>query len=125
MDIENIRRKSVCISEIIKWCIVTVLFVVSVIGNYLCRNYNICFRSIVVMCIVAVAMYIVSITDIGRSLVLFGKEAHIELRQIVWPTYREGLYTTIVVVAVTVVVSLVLWGLDAVVVHIISFGLRL
>lgn len=125
MNIESSSKKSLCISEAIKWFSVVMLFMVSIIGNDLCRGYSVVLRGIAITLITVVAMYIASITRIGKLLVVFGKESHTELRQIVWPTYRDGLNTTFVVIAVTVVVSLVLWGLDAIAVNVISFGLRL
>lgn len=126
MNMENASKKNIiCISEIIKWSGVVVLFMVSIVGNYLCRNYSVVLRGIVVILMTIIAMYVVSVTRIGKLLVKFGKESRAELRQIVWPTYRDGLNTTFVVVAVTVVVSLVLWGLDAIAVNVISCGLRL
>lgn len=125
MDIGNLSKKGLCVSEIVKWCSIVVLFVISIVGNYLYRNYNVVLRGIVVVLIVTSAIYISSKTKVGKLLVTFGQESQIELRQVVWPTYRDGLNTTLIIVAVTVLVSLILWGLDAMIVNAISFGLRL
>lgn len=125
MDIENTSKKSVCILEIIKWFIISILLIVSIVGNYLYRSHGVLLRGMVIISIIFFVIYIVSTTKIGKLLIIFGKESRIELRQVVWPSYRDGLNTTLIVVVVTVVVSLILWGLDAVIVKIISFGLRL
>lgn len=125
MDIESLSKKNLSVSEIVKWCSIFVLFIVSIVGNYLCRSYSVILRGIVIVLIITVAMYIVSLTKIGKLLVIFGQESLVELKQVVWPTYRDGLNTTLIIVAVTIIVSLVLWGLDAIIVNVISFGLRL
>jgi len=40
------------------------------------------------------------------------KEARIEIRKVVWPTRPETIQTTLIVVAVVLVMALILWGLD-------------
>lgn len=127
MDIER-RRKNTdnkYMSEVIKWVGIVILFLVLVVGNYLYRDYYVVLRGLIVTIIFLVAMYIIYTTKIGKSLVIFGQESLVELKQVVWPTYKEGLQTTLIVVVVTVIVSLVLWGLDTIIVNIISFSLRL
>lgn len=127
MDIERRRKNNdnQCMSEVIKWFSVVVLFLISVVGNYVYRSYYVVLRGLIVTSIFVVVMYVISTTKIGKLLVAFGKESRIELKQVVWPTYKEGLQTTLIVVVVTVAVSLVLWGLDTIIVHMISFSLRL
>lgn len=121
----NIAKKSSNILEMIKWFSIFTLFITSIVGNYLCCNCSILLRMIVITLIFFIAMYVISITRIGRLLVIFGQESRVELKQVMWPTYRDGLNITLVVVAVTIVVSLILWGLDAIIVNVIAFGLRL
>jgi preprotein translocase subunit SecE len=41
------------------------------------------------------------------------KEARTEIRKVVWPTRQETTQTTLIVVAVVLVMALVLWGLDS------------
>ena len=41
------------------------------------------------------------------------KEARIEIRKVVWPTRQETTQTTLIVVAVVLVMALLLWGLDS------------
>ena len=55
-----------------------------------------------------------------------GLEARTEVRKVIWPTRQETLHTTLIVAAVTAVMSLILWGLDGILVRLVSFitGLR-
>ncbi len=39
----------------------------------------------------------------------------------IWPTRQETLHTTLIVAAVTAVMSLILWGLDGILVRLVSF----
>jgi preprotein translocase subunit SecE len=41
------------------------------------------------------------------------KEARNEIRQVVWPNRQETMQTTLIVVAVVLVMALLLWGLDS------------
>ncbi|CAD83245.1 preprotein translocase SecE subunit [Candidatus Blochmanniella floridana] len=111
--------------EIVKWVGVVILLILSIIGNEVFRGYDIYVRMMLIFVIIIVTVYIVFTTKIGKWIIVFGKESCIELQKVVWPTYQESLNTTLVIVAVTVLMSLLVWGLDAVLVHVIAFGLRL
>lgn len=119
------NKKKLYVLEMMKWFSIVTLFIITVFGNYLYRHYSVILRGVLITCIVFVIIYMISSTRTGKLFLIFGQESYIELKQVVWPTYRDGLNTTFIVVGVTVLVSLVLWGLDAIVVHVISFGLRL
>jgi preprotein translocase subunit SecE len=53
-------------------------------------------------------------TEKGSNALLFAKEARTEVRKVVWPTRQEAIQTTGIVLVVTVLMSLLLWGLDSV-----------
>ncbi|URJ23873.1 preprotein translocase subunit SecE [Blochmannia endosymbiont of Camponotus sp.] len=125
MYVKNESKKKIHVLEIIKWISILGLIATSIVGNYLCRNYSALARSMVIFIIVTTAIYIASTTKIGKLIIIFGDESRIECRKVVWPTYQDGLNTTLVVTGVTIIMSLLLWGLDTILVHVISFGLRL
>jgi preprotein translocase subunit SecE len=52
-------------------------------------------------------------TETGRRLVVFGQESVAEARRVVWPTRKETMQTTGVVIAFAVVMALFLWTVDA------------
>ena len=52
-------------------------------------------------------------TERGKALWDLLKEARTEIRRVVWPTRQETTQTTFIVVALVVVFSLILWGLDS------------
>lgn len=124
MNLVNKIKKNF-ILEIIKWCSVSLLFLCVVAIGYIFNNYDIYVRNIIVLCITLIALYIMFTTKLGKLAEIFIKESYVELQKVIWPTYQDSFNTTLVVVAVTIIVSLILWGLDTILVNLISFGLRL
>ncbi|WHL25141.1 MAG: preprotein translocase subunit SecE [Candidatus Blochmannia vicinus] len=125
MHIENKNKKKIYILELTKWISIIVLVLTSIIGNYLYRDYNAFARGVVIFIIVTTIIYIASTTRIGKLIIIFGNDSRTELRKVVWPNYRDGFNTTLIVIGVTIVISLLLWGLDTILVYLISFSLRL
>ncbi|ATA19665.1 MAG: preprotein translocase subunit SecE [Gibbsiella quercinecans] len=112
--------------EAIKWLIVFVLLVVAIGGNYYYRDYSLPLRALAVVLVIAIAGAVALITTKGKATVAFAREARTEVRKVIWPTRQETLHTTLIVAAVTAVMSLILWGLDGILVRLVSFitGLR-
>lgn len=112
--------------EAVKWLIVAVLLVVAIVGNYYYRAYSLPLRALAVVVIIAIAGAVALLTTKGKGTVAFAREARTEVRKVIWPTRQETLHTTLIVAAVTAVMSLILWGLDGILVRLVSFitGLR-
>ncbi|MCC8365661.1 MULTISPECIES: preprotein translocase subunit SecE [Xenorhabdus] len=112
--------------DIAKWLLVAVLLVVAIVGNYYYREYNLPLRAIAVVAIVALAGAVALLTAKGKAALAFARESRVEMRKVIWPTRQEALHTTLIVAAVTAVMSLILWGLDGILVRLVSFitGLR-
>lgn len=112
--------------EIIKWLLVFVLLAVAIVGNTLYRDVTLPLRALGVLVLLAIAGGLALLTSQGKQTVEFAREARIEMRKVIWPTRQEALQTTLIVAAVTAVVSLIIWGLDGVLVRLVSFitGLR-
>ncbi len=49
----------------------------------------------------------------GKQFVVFGKESVTEAKRVVWPTRKETVQTTGVVILFAVVMALFLWAVDA------------
>ncbi|MGL9733820.1 MAG: preprotein translocase subunit SecE [Symbiopectobacterium sp.] len=115
-----------CGLEVIKWLVVAALLVVAIVGNYYYRGYSLPLRVLPIVILIAAAGGVALLTAKGKATVTFAREARTEVRKVIWPTRQETLHTTLVVAAVTAVMSLILWGLDGILVRLISFitGLR-
>ncbi|UDG81319.1 Protein translocase subunit SecE [Candidatus Profftia lariciata] len=107
--------------DIFKWLVVIILLLLAIIGNFFYRNFNLLLRSILVFFIISLAGIMAMFTTQGRSALVFAREARTEIRKVIWPTLHETFYTTLIVAIVTVVMSLILWGLDSILVRMVSF----
>lgn len=107
--------------DITKWIVVAVLLVVAIVGNYYFRQYNLALRAIAVVAVVAVAGAIALWTTKGKATLAFAREARTEMRKVIWPTHQEALQTTLIVAVVTAIMALILWGLDGILVRLVSF----
>lgn len=106
--------------DLVKWVLVFAVLLLAVVGNYF-YDLSAFERAIAIVVVVAVAAAIASQTQKGRVFVAFAKESRTEVRKVIWPTRQETMQTTLIVVAVTIVMGLLLWGLDAILLRIVSF----
>ena len=102
--------------EAMKWVVVVALLLVAIVGNYLYRDIM-----LAVVILIAAAGGVALLTTKGKATVAFAREARTEVRKVIWPTRQETLHTTLIVAAVTAVMSLILWGLDGILVRLVSF----
>lgn len=107
----------------IKWALVAGLLLAAVVGNHLYANdMSVAIRAIVIIALILAAAFVASKTMHGALFLDFSKESRTEVRKVVWPTRKETMNTTMVVIAATVVMALVLWGLDAIFVRIVGLA---
>jgi preprotein translocase subunit SecE len=99
--------------DLLKWLVVVALLVVGVVGNQYYSAEPILYRVIALLLLAAAAVFVALQTTKGRSFFGLAKEARAEIRKVVWPTRQETTQTTLIVVAVVLVMALLLWGLDS------------
>lgn len=98
----------------LKWGLVVLLLIAAIGGNYYYAQESVLFRAIGVVVAVGIAGLIAMQTLKGRTAFTFAKESRTEVRKVVWPTRQEAIQTTGIVLVVTLLMSLFLWGLDSV-----------
>lgn len=104
------------------WWIVTVTLVVSgIVANHFFGEVAWSLRLAGWIILSGVVIAIVAQTKEGRRLWAFSKEAKIELRKVIWPTRQETVQTTMLIAALVVVMSLLLWGLDSILMWVIGW----
>lgn len=111
--------------EVIKWGVIVILFAVIASLSYLYSNCNVFLLVFFVLFICVFIIKLFFTTNAYRVIIDFIYSSKAELRQVVWPTRQETLQSTLVVFIITVLISIVLWGLDAILVYLISIILRL
>ena len=63
--------------------------------------------------VVAASAAIAYTTDLGRRFWGLTQDSRNEVRKVVWPSRQETVQTTLLVMAMVIVVALILWALDA------------
>ena len=117
----DIEKKSKGLNAFL-WLLTVVIIAATAFGNiYFEDQYSTPIRVVAVVVLLLIALGIAAMTNQGRKALGFFQDARTELRRIVWPSRPEATQTTFIVVGVTVFVSLILWGLDSIIVSIITF----
>lgn len=98
--------------ETLKWVVVAVLVAVAVWGNSYYGEISPLYRALGVLAIGVVAGFVALQTEQGRNFNQLRKDAMVELRKITWPTRRETLQTTGIVLIFVVIIALILFVLD-------------
>ncbi|OUS33037.1 preprotein translocase subunit SecE ['Osedax' symbiont bacterium Rs2_46_30_T18] len=96
----------------LKWLVVVSLVVVGVIGNSYYADQSLLYRVIALLVLAGVAGFVGFQTAKGAAFFVHMKEAKNEIRKVVWPTRQETGQTTMMVVAVVIIIGILLWGLD-------------
>jgi len=99
--------------DALKWSAVAILVAVAVVGNQYFSAEPILYRVLGIVLIAAGAAFVALQTAKGSAFFTLVKEARAEMRKVVWPTRQETTQTTLIVVAVVLVMALLLWGLDS------------
>lgn len=105
----------------LKWLIALILLLAGLIGNHYYSEVSAPIRVASWLAVFVVAGLVASRTQKGKWILQFFRDSRMELRKVIWPTREETLQTTVVVAVMVVVLSLILWGLDGVLVWLIGW----
>lgn len=106
--------------DILKWGFVAILVGVGVAGNAYFSDESLLYRILALLVLAILAGFVALQTAKGRSFWQLLKDARAEIRKVVWPTKAETRQTTLIVLAVVVLVGLLLWALDSLLSLIVS-----
>jgi len=90
------------------------IVVAGIAGFYLLAEQSVLLRAGVVIVSVIAAAGVALTSEPGQAAWAFAIGSRLEVRKVVWPTRRETVQGTLVVVAMVIVLGLYLWLLDAV-----------
>ena len=99
--------------DVVKWLLVAIVVVVGVVANQYYSAQPLFYRVLGILVLAGVAGFVALQTVKGRAFFVLAKEARAEIRKVVWPTRQETTQTTMIVVAVVLLMALLLWGLDS------------
>ncbi|MFL0807849.1 MAG: preprotein translocase subunit SecE [Oceanobacter sp.] len=98
--------------DVVMWLISAAFLAAAVVGNYLYAEAPLLYRVLGVVVLMLACFGSALVTSQGKAFASLLKEANIERRKVVWPTRQETTQTTLMILAVVVVMAILLWGLD-------------
>ena len=107
--------------DMFKWVLVALFLIGAIYGNHYFAEYSLVIRVVAILILSVIALLIAATTEKGKEITGFAKEARVETRKVVWPTRQETIQTTLIIMLAVTVISLVLWGLDGILVRIVAF----
>ncbi|HOB62413.1 MAG TPA: preprotein translocase subunit SecE [Candidatus Competibacteraceae bacterium] len=90
------------------------IVLIALAAFYVFANHGLLVRVIGLLIALGIAVTIALKTELGAETLEFMRGARSELRKIVWPTRAETTQTTLIVIAMVVIMGLLLWLLDIV-----------
>lgn len=99
--------------DALKWIVVIAIVALCVVGNSYYSEASLLLRVVAISVAAAIAVFVAVQTEKGAAVWGLLKDAQTEVKKVVWPTPKETNQTTLIVVAVVLIMSLVLWGLDS------------
>lgn len=96
----------------LKWLAAALLVVAGIAAFYMLGTAPLVLRVLSVLVGVGLAAGVLWYTEVGQSIVDLGRESVVEAKKVVWPTRRETLQMTGVVILFVVVMALFLWLVD-------------
>jgi len=97
----------------VKWGAAIVLVALGLAGFYVYAEQSLLLRVVGLLAAIGVAAAVALQTEKGRMVLGFARDARAEVRKVVWPSRKETMQTTGVVIALVALVALILWGLDS------------
>ncbi len=105
----------------LKWLIVIAIVIGVIWANEKYADIPSAYRILAVLAAGLVAGLFALTTTKGRAFKKFAHESRIEARKVVWPNRRETVQTTMIVIVFTIIVALILWGIDVFVMKVIDW----
>ena len=88
------------------------IVLVALVGYYQWPEASVLLRTLAILAALGIAGGISLTTEQGREFVSFATGARTEVRKVIWPTRRETIQGTLVVIVMVLIVGLYIWILD-------------
>lgn len=88
------------------------ILIAALVGFYFYADQDLLYRVIGLLAAVGISVAIALQTDKGREIWGYFHDAQIEVRKVVWPTRKETVNTTLLVIGMVIIVAIILWLLD-------------
>lgn len=121
-EMKNARRASKTTKrDFTLWLMIMAILILAVLANNYFSHQAMAIRLIawIIVALTMVALFFYTLQ--GRRFWGFAQASRAELRKVVWPTREETVRTTLIVMAMVVVASLFLWGIDTLLLWAVAF----
>ena len=96
----------------IKLIIAFAIAVAALAGFYILEDQPQVVRVLGLLVGLGIAAFVASRSEAGAAALAFSRGAIVEIRKVVWPTPKETVNTTIMVMVMVVIVGIILWVFD-------------
>ncbi len=107
--------------DTVKLGLVVLLLIGGIAAFYYFAEQSLVIRVGGLLVLVAICAAITYQTQTGKRLWGFAHDSRNEVRKVVWPTRQETVQTTLLVMAMVIVVALLLWAVDS----LLGWGVKL
>ena len=97
----------------VKLTIAVAMLAAGVVGFYYFADQSLLLRVLGLLVVAGVSLAIAYQTAVGQRTWGFVTDAQTEVKKVVWPTRKEALQTTGIVLMMVLLVAIFLWGLDS------------
>jgi preprotein translocase subunit SecE len=108
----------------LKLAIAIALLIAGFVAYYLLASQPAFLRIISVLAGIALAMGVAWFTEPGKQFLVFAQDSVGEAKKVVWPTRKETIQTTGIVMVLVVIMALFLWMVDSLLVYLIESFIR-
>ncbi|XBC41303.1 MAG: preprotein translocase subunit SecE [Buchnera aphidicola (Nurudea yanoniella)] len=113
------------ILNIIKWISIGILITLIFLNNYYDFNLSFTLHTIITIFLISSISVLMFSIKKWKKITLLIQETKKETKKITWPSFKETLHITIIVIIATFLISLILWGLDNFLIRLVSFLISL
>ncbi|QCI16886.1 preprotein translocase subunit SecE [Buchnera aphidicola (Aphis helianthi)] len=125
MSIQISNQKKNKNIEKIKWIFILINFILCILIHCYFNKINLFIRISLIIFLISCTIAILIYTKKGKAILAYINASKSEMQKIIWPKYKETLYTTFIIIFVTIFMSLLLWGLDSIIFRLIAFIISL
>ncbi len=97
----------------VKLIAAALIVVAALAGYYQFDDVSVLLRTLIILAAIGAAAGIALTTEQGKEFWSFATGARNEVRKVIWPTRRETIQTTLVVIVMVIIVGAYIWILDS------------
>ncbi|AEO07873.1 preprotein translocase subunit SecE [Buchnera aphidicola] len=125
MNKNNHNQQKSKILEKIKWLSILFFFLLLLFFTYYFYTTQLLIRIFITLLLILCIGGVFISTKKGKHIISCIIMSTKEMKKIIWPTYKDTLYTTLIIISVTILISFLLWCIDSIIFRLIAFIISL